>query len=777
MIYLIDDTPIQMLRGYFDPNTYEDCFRRIDSLPLEDVPSLAGASCVLMHSSYNNAFVRRRVLDVLDYGDVVPVVLFSDGDNEEAEYNGDNYIISIKKSILYGRLPAFLKEFRERGLVNLNILSTSKETKPASTEQTLNNNIFGEFFSTVNIDFSNKPEKEEAQTGIYCIGREGMNAIAGRMSGEFIKFHSASYQGCNQEQLDIKIHDFLHSTVKQEARVFILDTDAAPDLMMLIAMHIRLTSSLPGMSSCASIVFVSDLQLEKFIKKSSKAQIFMTDGTYLCHRSEVEKRMDSFLTLDSATYRTGFLDKVNVPAPKGSNHSLANQWGASRLYFIIKGGNAEADAFKEFQDIHKRLYFKYIFHKIPSGNNVPSTEKTSYKVRGATGKHILLIDDEANKGWAKTLSLLLSSSHFDVNHDVICEKIGKYEDLSEEARRKIEEGGYDLILLDLRLGGVQEDFIVEAEQMSGYNVLQEIKRLNKGTQVIMLTASNKAWNFKKIMNRASGADGYFVKESPEYEFTEELSKANLNSLIADMERCLSNSYLKEFWSFICKFEAFKKDISVEVCAQLKIAYEMVAKAETADDFRYAYLSLYQCIEIVTSKLTDWHIDPSNKDEKLLYLNGGIYAKELEPPTGSDVAWHYKPFALHHVYKNGIFPQKDKLAALYLQIWNQEDAGLLYLMEQLIAIRSSLIHVDNTKLFDASSPIREGLLINNPYFRDTRFVYSSHEFRLLFKEAANKGLLYSDANGRPTLHNGITASQLGIRFLLTCFKEILPFIEL
>ena len=135
MIYLIDDTPIQMLRGYFDPNTYEDCFRRIDSLPLEDVSSLAGASCVLMHSSYNNAFVRRRVLDVLDYGDVVPVVLFSDGDNEEAEYNGDNYIISIKKSILYGRLPAFLKEFRERGSVNLKILSSSKETKPITTEQ------------------------------------------------------------------------------------------------------------------------------------------------------------------------------------------------------------------------------------------------------------------------------------------------------------------------------------------------------------------------------------------------------------------------------------------------------------------------------------------------------------------------------------------------------------------------------------------------------------------------------------------------------------------
>ena len=33
--------------------------------------------------------------------------------------------------------------------------------------------------------------------------------------------------------------------------------------------------------------------------------------------------------------------------------------------------------------------------------------------------------------------------------------------------------------------------------MSGYKVLHHIKSLNKGNQVIMLTASNKAWNLKE----------------------------------------------------------------------------------------------------------------------------------------------------------------------------------------------------------------------------------------------------------------------------------------
>lgn len=126
MIYLIDDTPIQMLEGYLRLSDYASIFRRLDSIPIDDVPSLSGASCVLMHSSYGDSTIKRRVLDVLDCGEVAPVVLFSDGDSEEAKFNGDNYIISIKKSVLYSRLPRFLKEYRKSGVVNLKILAGEK---------------------------------------------------------------------------------------------------------------------------------------------------------------------------------------------------------------------------------------------------------------------------------------------------------------------------------------------------------------------------------------------------------------------------------------------------------------------------------------------------------------------------------------------------------------------------------------------------------------------------------------------------------------------------
>lgn len=776
MIYLIDDTPLQMLDRFLKASEYKDCFRRIENLQIEDVPSLAGASCVLIHSSYSNSAVKRRVLDVLDYGEVAPVVLFSDGDQEEATFNGDNYIISIKKSVLYSKLPRFLNDFRKNKQVNLRILSGVQSEAVKTSELIAKNNIFSEFFSRVSLDLSPNNEDKPNAPCIFCVGREGMNAIAKKIGGVFIKFNANSFHDDDQRLTDIKLHDYLTSELYREARAFVLDTDSSPSIVMLLAMHIRLTESLPGTSMFAPIIFVSDFPLEKLIVKSSCAQIFMTKGVYLCHRSEVEGIISTAKPLDKESFLADYFDKINIPAPKGSNHSLANQWGASRLYMIISGEKAKRDVFKDFQDIHKRLYFKYICHKMPSSRPNLTHEKPYYQVRGAAGKRILFIDDEAEKGWTKTLSLIFPSARFNPNEDVIAETVMDYDSFSAGAKSKIEERDYDLILLDLRLGGIREDFVVEPEQMSGYNVLQKIKQLNKGRQIIVLTASNKAWNLKALLTGTMGADGYFVKESPEYEFSDELSSANLRSFIKDIERCLNRGYLREFWSFIRNFDHMNGTLAGEVRAQLDIAYEMAASAETPDDFHYAFLALYQSLEIVISKLTDWQIDTRTKDSKLLYLPANNYAKELVAPSDKDVIWSFKPLALHIVPKNGIFPQKEKLAALYLQTWGKKDNGILFLMEQLIALRNAIIHPENAKLFKTVAPIREGEFMYNIYFRDETYVFGAPTFKPLFREAASKGFLFSDLGGRPVLHFDVTNSQLGLRVLLECLKIILPLIE-
>ena len=781
MIFLIDDTPIQMLEEYFNPSDYADILKRLDGFTANDTFSLTYASCVLLHSSYHDAKVKREIPKFLSFGDTAPVVLFSDGDDEEAQFNGDNYIISIKKRILYSRLPKFLDEFRKTKKINLRILSGEENSVVGNTSVPAGSgNAFSEYFSQKKMVFA--PEKkEEKPTGprVYCIGRDGMDKLARSVDGIFISTSTSSLKDSDARAQDAKIHDFLSSAFPEEVKALVLDTDADPGVFMRMALHFRLTETFPGNSRFAPIIFISDLKLEKLVKKATGGQIFMTDGVFLCPRSSFSGSIDSSVGLDVTSFRGGFLDRISIPAPEGSNHSLANQWGASRLYMIIKGKKAEKDAFKSFQDIHKDLYFKYIMQRIPPSMKTENDVKEEYRVRRCTGKQILLIDDEAEKGWTKTLSLLFPMSRFDPKESVISESVMDYESFSEGAKQKIESGKYDLVLLDLRLGGIREDYVVVPEDMSGYKVLKKIKELNRGTQVIMLTASNKAWNLKALMRPDYGADGYFVKESPEYEFSDDLSAANLRSLIKDAERCLQRGYMRSFWTFVQSFDSQEDKLVQEVRAQLNISFDMAARADSQEQFPYAYLALYQVLELVASSLTEsvTNTDTKHPGTKLLQFIGSDPVREIVRPSDGDVLMRQQPFAFHIISKTGSFPVKDKIVALYLQKWGKQDHGVLFLMDQLIAIRNAVIHPESSKGFDLVSPIRETNLRQSKYFQDAKLIFNKPAFMPLYQEAASLGLLYADSEGRPTLHKDIANSSLGIRFLLACLFDFLPSIQL
>lgn len=780
MIFLIDDTPVQMLAEYFNPSDYSDVLKRLEGFTADDIYSLTYASCVLLHSSYHDTRVKRQIPSFLGYGDSAPVVLFSDGDDEEAQFNGDNYIISIKKRVLYSRLPKFLAEFRKTKKINLRILSGEDNPKAASPSVSAGfGNAFSEFFSQHKLNLETETKEVKcAGPRVYCLGRDGMEKLARSVDGTFVNASPSSLKDSDERKQDANIHDFLSSAFEKEVGILVLDTDADPGLFLRMALHFRLTESLPGNSRFAPIVFVSDWKLEKLVKKGTGGQVFMTDGVYLRQRSSLSESLGSFAGLEADSFRAGFLDRISIPTPKGSNHSLANQWGASRLYMIIKGQKAEKDTFKSFQDIHKDLYFKYVIQRIPPRAAKENIGKEKYEVGRSAGKQILLIDDEADKGWTKTLSLLFPMSHFDPKENVISESVLDYESFSEGARQKIESGKYDLVLLDLRLGGIQEDYVVIPEDMSGYKVLRKIKELNRGTQVIMLTASNKAWNLKALMRPDYGADGYFVKESPEYEFSDDLSTENLRSLIKDAERCLRRGYLRSFWDFVLSFDSQEDKLVQEVRAQLSIAFDMVSRADTSKQFPYAYLALYQVMEIVTSSLTECvtNTDPRRPDTKLLQIIGSGPTKEIVHPSGGEIVSRQKPYAFHTVAKTGIFPVKDKITALYLQKWGKQDHGILFLIGQLAAIRNAVIHPENTKGFDLVSPIRETTLRQNKYFQDSSLIFNTSAFMPIFQEAASLGLLYADSGGRPSLHRDIVNSSLGVRFLLACMNDFLPSIQ-
>lgn len=94
-------------------------------------PALQSASCIMIHKSYRDAggqsanVLDRICDDITDYGDCIPLVLFSDGDvANRPVVEGPSFISSLKKSEFYLRLPAFLENYRSTDLISMDLLAS-----------------------------------------------------------------------------------------------------------------------------------------------------------------------------------------------------------------------------------------------------------------------------------------------------------------------------------------------------------------------------------------------------------------------------------------------------------------------------------------------------------------------------------------------------------------------------------------------------------------------------------------------------------------------------
>ncbi|MBL0078482.1 MAG: response regulator [Bacteroidetes bacterium] len=133
---------------------------------------------------------------------------------------------------------------------------------------------------------------------------------------------------------------------------------------------------------------------------------------------------------------------------------------------------------------------------------------------------ILLIDDNANKGWKQIIEKV-----FPVTDMIVQVALNL-----QEAENKIEDK-FDLIFLDVRLSE-QDHNVTNPTEYSGYKILEKIKNnflnMNFATPIILITATNKIWNVDAFRNY--GIDGYYIKEHPNYVFDKETSKQNYNNL-------------------------------------------------------------------------------------------------------------------------------------------------------------------------------------------------------------------------------------------------------
>lgn len=599
---------------------------------------------------------------------------------------------------------------------------------------------------------------------IYIIGN---NDIASGLNGQkkrIIPFPSGSLKN------DGDIHDFLTSSLKGNVGILVLDADQDRNLCLRLAKHVRLSVESLGTTSLCPIILITELNPRSFLHPHGyhdDIDVLSTEGVYISKLAELVTILPFCRPLKPENYTKGFLNRIQVAAPDElGGHDLANQWGASVMYRLACGGEIESGEYPELEVIKKDLYMKYVTVSTQDLQTLLFRGKVADNMTersiDAEGKRILLIDDRAQNGWEDTLkNIFVGYDTF----EVISQEITEFEDYSYENQQKILFGEYDLYLLDLRLGGSKEEYIFRTEDFSGMKVLKKIKAVNKGRQVIMFTASNKAWNFKALLNPDAGANGYYIKESPSLKLPEYFSERNLSSFISDVNRCFERGYLSRYYSFINEISGHIEELHQkgtdspysrmleEVYLQLQIAFNLADISTTPNMYKYAFIAAEQVLEIFASHLTE--VVESEKK-----MNVGFELSRIQSLYRKQSGY------LYHLTTNKEtkerFSQFDRLSAIYLQLCSRQDDGMMHVTRQMIQIRNSFIHP--VKQDESSQSITRTDLYYRKEVADAGSLFAKDEMLHLLEELADQDVLY-DHNGNLGIRMQVVDSQRGIELIL------------
>ena len=134
MIYLFDDTSDLYISKYINTLEFTDVLVHVSAVSGREVklmePSLRNAEWIFIHKSFKDSEGGPRevydyvVNEIADYGDEVPLILFSDEDRPEPQIDRDykNLIEAYKKSVFYSRLSSFLENRRMSGETKIDLL-------------------------------------------------------------------------------------------------------------------------------------------------------------------------------------------------------------------------------------------------------------------------------------------------------------------------------------------------------------------------------------------------------------------------------------------------------------------------------------------------------------------------------------------------------------------------------------------------------------------------------------------------------------------------------
>lgn len=144
-----------------------------------------------------------------------------------------------------------------------------------------------------------------------------------------------------------------------------------------------------------------------------------------------------------------------------------------------------------------------------------------------------------------------------------------------------------------------------------------------------------------------GADGYFIKESPELGFSNDFSRENIDNFLSTAKNCLDKYYLQDIFRQKASIETqlqTKKGFSTdyddfldELQTQIEISYNLLYPAITVPEFAYAFFSLYKVLEaigkqkvenslITASKNHVWNVTTRNLEQNQNTGSKGVFQK-------------------------------------------------------------------------------------------------------------------------------------------------------
>ncbi len=304
--------------------------------------------------------------------------------------------------------------------------------------------------------------------------------------------------------------------------------------------------------------------------------------------------------------------KLDVPGNYEDNHSISNEWAIYRWANAIRADNNAIE--KVVEKINTQLYFKYLSTIYPIGK-IPRVDQNELRLTFKGAPKILYVDDDAEKGWYEILCTILCDINGFSSFEYLGDEIKKVsqEEIIEKTISKIREDDIDLVILDFRLH--PDDFTsTNIQDITGFKLLQRIKDVNPGIQVIIFSATTKIWNLQGLWNEK--VDAFIIKESPANSIDPQFTVKSIGNFITTIDNCLGRCFLKDFYvklDFIKK-ELFPrknykqsanplpKEFVDEVIKWLDLSYALLRNEIADTSLSASFLFLFSVLENLSNRI-------------------------------------------------------------------------------------------------------------------------------------------------------------------------------